>query len=75
MAITTAALQTALGDNQPTGVRVLMQFGGEADSLQQWLIQGGTTYPGRVKLVATTASDNATNQAATVTAALLAGPA
>ena len=73
MAITAAALQSALGGlNEP---RVLMQFGGEGDTLQQWLIHGGVTYPGRVKRIATTASDDAATQAAAVRTALLAGPA
>ena len=61
MAMTASALQTALGGlNEPT---VLMQFGGEGDTLQQWLIAGGVTYPGRVKRIATTASDDAATQA------------
>ena len=73
MSITSAALQTALGGlNEP---RVLMQFGGEGDPLQQWLIDGGVTYPGRVKRIATTAADDAATQAASVRTALLAGPA
>ena len=75
MAITAAALQTALGDGNWNAPRVLMQFGGEGNTNQQWLIAGGSTYPGLVKMIDTTASDNAATQAAAVVTALLAGPA
>lgn len=69
MAITAAQMQTALGDtiNAP---RVMRHYGVNG-TLQEWLIQGGVTYPGRTKFVATTASDNATTQAAAVVTALL----
>jgi hypothetical protein len=73
MAITSAALQAALGGhNEP---EVLMMFGGEGAAKQQWLIAGGVTYPGRVKMIATTAADNAATQASAIRTALLAGPA
>lgn len=81
MAITAAALQTALGDGNYNVPRVIMQFGGEgfnglvADTLQHWLVVGGQVYQGRVIRVDTTASDNAATQAAAVLTALRAGPA
>ena len=81
MAITAAQLQTALGDGNFNVPRVVMQFGGEgfnglvADTLQHWLIRGGSVYQSRTIKVDTTASDNAATQAAAVVTALLAGPA
>lgn len=74
MAITAAALQTELGAN-PMSPTVVMQFGGEGGASQYWLVTGGATYPGRVVKVVTTAADAAADQATTVLAALLAGPA
>lgn len=74
MAITAAALQTALGDGNGNTVQVLKAFGTYVTQ-QHWYIHGHTLYPGRVKFVATTASDNAASQAITVLAAMLAGPA
>lgn len=74
MAITAAALQTALGDGIGDP-RVVMQLGGEGDTNQEWVIQGNATYPGRTKMVRTTASDDAATQATAVTDALKAGSA
>lgn len=74
MAITAAQLQTALGVasmNQPRVLREKAPYGG---SSQYWYVSGGTAYPGRVKHVTTTASDNAATQAAAVLLALLTGP-
>jgi len=46
---------------------------GAVSTYQEWLIDGQCpTYPGRARMVRTTASDNAATQAATVLAALLA---
>ena len=73
MAITAAALQTALGDGVIMGVRVINQYP-VAGTLQVWHIRGGYQYPGRTKKVVTTAADNAATQATAVRAALLLGP-
>ena len=70
MAITGAQLQAELG----TGVlapRVLREFG-TAGTGQGWLIMGNPTYPGRTRVVTTTAADNAATQAAAVLVALAA---
>jgi len=81
MAITAAALQTALGDGNHNVPRVLMQFSGEgfdgtvADTKQHWLIAGGQVYQGRTIRLDTTASETAAQQASAVLTALLAGPA
>lgn len=75
MAITAAALQTALGDGDFNKPRVVLQYNGEGGASQYWRIRGGSTYAGREINVVTTASDNAATQATTVTTALLAGPA
>lgn len=69
MAITAAALQTALG----VGIgdpSVIMAFEPSQGTLQQWYVHGELTVPGRVLLVTTTAADNAATQAAAVLAAL-----
>jgi hypothetical protein len=69
MAITSAALQTALG----AGIgdpRVVIAFEPSQGTLQQWYVDGRATVPGRIRLIATTASDNAATQAAAVLAAL-----
>ena len=75
MAITAAALQTELGDGDFNKPRVVGQYNGEGGTLQYWRIRGGTSYPGREINVVTTAADAAADQAVTVLAALLAGPA
>lgn len=74
MAITSAQMQTALGDGNMNSPRVIRDFG-TFGTQQHWLIFGGVTYPGREKMIATTAANNATNQAAEVVTALKAGPA
>jgi hypothetical protein len=69
MAITSAALQTALG----VGIgdpQVVMAFEPSQGTGQQWLVNGRGTVPGRVRLITTTAADNAATQAAAVLAAL-----
>lgn len=73
MAISSADLQAQLG----TGVhdpQVIRDFG-VTGLLQNWYIKGGPVHPGRVKMVQTTASDNAATQKTAVLAALAAGPA
>ena len=75
MAITAAALQTALGDGNAMGVQVITAFGPTGGTSQDWLIFGGAEYPGKAKFVRTTASDNAATQATAVRNAMLAGPA
>jgi hypothetical protein len=71
MAITAAALQTALGDGQPTGPTVVLGYG-VAGTLQKWIIDGGGANRGRRRVVSTTASDNAATQAAAVLVVLAA---
>ncbi len=76
MAITSAQLDTALGyDGVPGKPRVLRQLPPYGGTLQYWYVHGGQTYHGRVRKCSSTASDNATNQAVTVVAALAAGGA
>lgn len=75
MAITAAALQTALGDGNAMGPTVITSFGPNNGTVQDWYVSGGALVPGVVKFVRTTAADNAATQAATVLAALRAGPA
>ena len=76
MAITSAAMNTALGGdvnpNSPKVVRELPPYGA---AKQYWVIDGGTTYRDRQRRVETTASDNAATQAAAVLVLLLAGSA
>ena len=69
MAITSAALQTALG-NLIGSPQVLQAFEPSVSTNQQWYVDGRLTVPGRVRLVDTTASDNAATQAAAVLVAL-----
>ena len=69
MAITSAALQTALGTN-PMNAQVLVAYEPSQGTLQQWLVIGNADAPGRTRLLTTTASDNAATQAAAVLAAL-----
>lgn len=75
MAITAAQLQTALGDGNPMGPQVLISHGPNNGTFQDWYINGGTTVPGVVKHVRTTAADNAATQAAAVLTSLRLGPA
>lgn len=72
MAITSAALQAALGvatGRDPLVVRELPPYGAAS---QYWVVVGGPTRPGRTRSVVTTAADNAAAQAVTVLAALAA---
>ena len=71
MAITPAALQTALGDTigAPQILRA-DETRGVLTTEQEWLVHGGLTVPGRVRWCVTTASDNAATQATAVLAAL-----
>ena len=75
MAITPAQLQTALGDTMgaPLVMRAeeIMGLKTYGDNTKQaWLVHGRQTVAGRVRWIATTASDNAATQAAAVLAAL-----
>ena len=69
MAITAAALQTALGTNA-MNAQVLRAFEPSQGTEQQWLVAGGADAAGRTRMVSTTASDNAATQAAAVLTAL-----
>jgi hypothetical protein len=69
MAITSAALQTELGVTSGRDPKVLRHFGVVA-TFQEWLVDGGPSTGGRVRLVRTTAADNAATQAAAVLTAL-----
>lgn len=73
MAITTAELQAELGTN-PMNPQVI-HYHGAYSTFQDWYISGGTTVPGVVRHVRTTASDDAATQAAAVLTALRLGPA
>ena len=70
MAITGAALQTALGAGS-TDAKVTQEFGVVA-TFQEWYVEGNLDAPGRAKLIRTTAADNAATQAAAVLVALAA---
>ena len=73
MAITAAAMQTALGLNfGDPNVIIANEVSGADATKQSWYVDGGTYSPGRVIWVTTTASGNAATQAAAVKAALLA---
>ena len=73
MAITAAALQTALGLNfGDTKVLRANEVQGADATKQEWYVLGGTANPGKAIWVSTTASDNAATQATAVNAALLA---
>lgn len=69
MAITSAQLQAEFGTNAMTE-QVLMELAPYGAASQYWLIRGGVDYPGRCKMIATTASDNAATQAAACRTAL-----
>ena len=76
MAITSAAMNTALGsDGNPNAPKVVQELPPYGAASQYWVIDGGTTYRDRQRRVVTTAADNAAAQAATVVTALLAGSA
>lgn len=70
MAITGAALQTALGVASGRDPRVLMELPPYGAASQYWSVDGGSTTGGRTRNVVTTASDNAAAQAAAVLVAL-----
>lgn len=70
MAITGAQLQAELGKNAMSP-RVLREYG-VVSTYQEWLVMGSPTYPGRTRMVRTTAADNAATQAAAVLTALAA---
>lgn len=73
MAITAAALQSALVSATANGIkaaRVLRSYEPSQGSTQQWLVRGGTSAMGRTLKVVTTASDNAATQATSVLTAL-----
>lgn len=70
MAITGAALQTALGV-LPMNPRVISEFG-VSGTTQGWYVVGNQDGYGRSKFINTTAADNAATQAAAVIAALIA---
>lgn len=74
MAVTTAQLQAELGTN-PNNPQVLISHGPNDGTFQDWYISGGTSVPGVIKHVRTTASDNAATQAAAVLTSLRLGPA
>ena len=69
MAITSAALQTALGSGIGDPL-VVGAFEPSQGTLQQWNVDGRLTVPGRVRLISTTAADDAATQAAAVLTAL-----
>ena len=70
MAITGAALQTALG-TLPTNPQVIREFG-VAGTFQGWYVVGNVTGGGRSRFINTTAADDAATQAAAVLVALAA---
>ena len=67
MAITAAALQTALGTNA-----TVIQHSAEDETWQEQYVIGnpGTAYAGKAKWVQTTAANNAATQATAILAAL-----
>lgn len=69
MAITSAALQAALGTN-PMNAQVVRAFEPSVSTEQQWYVIGNVDAPGRARMVNTTAADDAATQAAAVLAAL-----
>lgn len=69
MAITSAAMQAALGDTQ-TDAKVLQHAEPIVGSVQRWYIVGNLDAPGRAKWVETTAADDAATQAAAALTAL-----
>ena len=70
MAITGAQLQAELGTNAMSP-RVLREYG-TVSTYQEWLVMGSPTYPGRTRMVRTTAANTAAQQAAAVLTALAA---
>jgi hypothetical protein len=68
MAITVAAMETALGGQ--IGDPHVIRYFGAVSTFQEWLVHGNQTVAGRVRMIRTTASDNAATQAAAVLTAL-----
>ena len=71
MAQTSAAVQAELGTG-PLDVRIIRHFEANQGTLQQWYASGGAVYPGRVRLVTSTAADTAADQATSIKNALAA---
>lgn len=69
LAITSAEMQTALGDTQ-ADAKVLQHVEPIVGLVQRWYIVGNLDAPGRAKWVETTAADNAATQAAAAITAL-----
>lgn len=69
MAVTAAQLQTALGAN--LNAPQVVRHDAKADgTYQHWYVRGGVVYPGRVRWIRTTASNNAAQQAAEIVTGL-----
>lgn len=71
MAITAAAMQTALGTN-PNNAKVIHAMWPTGTTNQLWYVVGNQDARGRARWVSTTAADDAATQAAAVLTALLA---
>ena len=69
MAITSAAMQAALGTNA-MNARILQHSEPIVGAVQRWYAIGNQDAPGRAKWVETTAADNAATQAAALLTAL-----
>lgn len=69
MAQSSAAVQTALGNN-PMSATILNSFEPSQSTKQQWYVVGGVDAPGRARLIDTTAADSAATQAAAILTAL-----
>lgn len=72
MAQTPAAVQAQLGTD-PGSPKILIADEGGGGTEQRWYVDGGTTYPGRVKWCVSTAANTAAQQATSITTALAAG--
>lgn len=72
MAQTPAAVQTQLGAD-PGSPRILIADEGGGGTEQRWYVDGGATYPGRVKWCTSTAANTAAQQATSIVNALKAG--
>lgn len=73
MAITAAALNTALG-GRVTDPRVMQELPPYGGANQYWQVKDGMDRKGRVKKLKTTAADDAATQATAVIAVLADGP-
>ncbi len=67
--VTGAALQAELG-TKAMSPRILAELPPYGEAIQYWNVMGGPQAGGRVRLVTTTAADNAATQAAAVLTAL-----